>query len=50
MKISKTDFNLQSGHKQMVEIPMFTVRREISAKGGKSELRFINSAHRLTKL
>ena len=45
MKISKTVFNLQSGHKYMVEMAMFNVQREISPKVGKVELQFISSAH-----
>ena len=44
MKIFKTVFKLQSGHKYMVEMAMFNVQREISQKVGKSVLRFMSSA------
>ena len=50
MKIFKMVFNLQSGHKYMVEMAMFNVQRQISPKVGKSELRFTSSAHRLIDL
>ena len=45
MKISKTVFNLQSGHKYMVEIVMFNVQRKIRVK-----LRFMSSACRIIEL
>ena len=40
MKISQTVFNLQSGHKYIVEMAMFNVRRAITPKAGKPELGF----------
>ena len=43
MKISKTVFNLQSGHKYMVEMAMFNVQRKVSPKVGESELWFMCS-------
>ena len=46
-KISKTVFNLQSGHKYMVEMALFNIQREIAPKVDKTELRFINSARRI---
>ena len=49
-EISKPVFNLQSGHKYMVEMAMFNVQREISPKVGKSELRFMSFARRLIEL
>ena len=45
--ISQTVFNLQSGHKYMVEMAMFNVQRAITPKAGKPELRFMCSARRL---
>ena len=43
-------FKLQSRHKYMVEMAMFTVQRVITPKGGKPELRFMCSACRLIVL
>ena len=42
MKISQTVFNLQSGHKYMVEMAMFNVQRAINPKVRKPELRLIS--------
>ena len=50
MKISKTVLNLQSRHKYMVEMAMFSVQREISPKVGKSELRLMSSTHHIKEL
>ena len=50
MKISQPIFNLQSGHKYMVEMAMFNVRRAITPKVGKPELQFMSSACRLIEL
>ena len=50
MKMSKTVFNLQSGHKYMVEMAMFNVQREISPKVGNSELRFMSFACHIIEL
>ena len=44
MKISQTVFNLQSGHKYMVEMAMFKVQRAITPKVGQPELWFMSSA------
>ena len=43
-------FNLQSGHKYMVEMATFNVQRAITPKVGKVGLQFMNSARRLIKL
>ena len=48
MEISQTVFNLQSGHKYMVEMAMFNFQRAITQKVGKLELQFMCSACRLT--
>ena len=48
--ISRTVFNLQSGHIYMVEMAMFNVQRAITLKVGKQELRLICSARRLKVL
>ena len=50
MIVSQTVFNLESGHKYMVEMAMFNVQRAITPKVGKSELWFLNSAHCFMKL
>ena len=50
MKISRKVFNLQSGHKYMVEMAMFNVQKAINLKVGKAELRFISFVHRLIVL
>ena len=50
MKISKTVFDLQSGHKYLVEMAMFNVQRAITPKVGKLELRFMSSACCLIEL
>ena len=50
MKISRTVFNLQSGHEYMIEMAMFNVQRAITLKVGKPELRFMCSAHCLIVL
>ena len=34
VKISRTVFNMQSGHEYMVEMAMFDVQRAISSKAG----------------
>ena len=44
MKISKTVYNLQNGHKYMIEMAMFNVQRKMSPKVGKSELQLMSSA------
>ena len=41
---SSNGFNLQSGHKCMVEMAMFNVQRAITPKVGKPKLRFMCSA------
>ena len=43
-------FSAYSGHKYMVEMTKFNVLRKISPNLGKSELWFISSARRITKL
>ena len=50
MKISRTIFYLQSGHKYIVEMAMFNVQRAITPKVGKPELQFMCSACRLLVL
>ena len=50
MKISQTVFNLQSGHKYVIEMAMFNVQRAITPKEGKVGLRFMSSARHLIKL
>ena len=50
MKISKTFFNLQSGHENMVEMAMFNFQRAIIPTVDKSELWYMCSAHRLIVL
>ena len=50
VKISGKIFNLQSGHKYMVEMAMFNVQRAITPKVGKPELRFMCYACRLIVL
>ena len=49
MKISQTVFNLQSGHKYMVEMAMFSVQRAKTPKVGKQGLQFMGSARCLIK-
>ena len=44
IKISRTVFNLQSGHEYMVEMAMFNVQRIITPKVGKPVLQFMCSA------
>ena len=44
MKISRTVFNLHSGHEHMLEMGMFNVQRKISPKVDKAELKFMRSA------
>ena len=43
--ISRTVFNLQSGHEYMVEMAMFNVQKAITPKAGKPELQFMCSAY-----
>ena len=43
MKISQTVFNLQRGHKYMVEMDVFNVQSIITPKVGKAELQFMCS-------
>ena len=50
IKISCMVFNLQSGNKYMVEMPLFNVQRAITPKVGKPELRFMCSTHCLIVL
>ena len=50
MKISQTVFNLQRGHKYMVETAMFNVQRAITPNEGKVGLGFMSFAHHLIKL
>ena len=44
MKISQTVLKLQSGHKYLVEMPMFNVQRALTLKVGQAELWFMSSA------
>ena len=46
---SQMVFNLQGGHKYMVEMAMFNIQRAITPKIGKLELRFMTSARCLIK-
>ena len=48
--ISQTVFNLQSGHEYMAEMAMFHVRRAITPKADKPELRFMSSESHLIVL
>ena len=48
--ISSTIFNLQSGHKYLIEMAMFNVQKAITPKVGKLELRLISSARPLMEL
>ena len=50
MKISGTIFNLQCGHKFMVEMAMLNDQRAMTPKVGKPELWFMSSACRLMDL
>ena len=50
MKISQTVFNLQSGHKYMVEKAVFNVQRVITPKVGQPELQFMSSAFHVMEL
>ena len=45
MKISRTVFNLQSGHEHIVEMTTFNVQRAITPKVGKPEVRLMCSAY-----
>ena len=49
-EIISNGFNLQSGHKYIVEMALFNVQRAITPKVGKQELRFMCSARHLMEL
>ena len=48
--ISQMGFNLQSGHKYIVEMAMFNVQWAMTPKVGKPELLFVCFARRLIVL
>ena len=53
MKISKTVFNLQTGHKYMIEMAVFNVQSEISPKSGQIRVtvhEFCTSCHKVLNL